>query len=85
MRECVDTIPTMQVISMDNVTFEVDASIQFKIVDAKKAILNVVNIESSIIERCKMELRNTLSSMTINDILKKKSEISQSVLDGVKI
>jgi regulator of protease activity HflC (stomatin/prohibitin superfamily) len=83
MRENVHTIPTMQVISLDNVTFEVDASIQYNFYDIKKALLNVSNVNNSIIERCKMELRNKLSSMTINDVLQKKSEISRSVTDAM--
>lgn len=83
MRDQVETIPKMQVISADNVTFEVDASIQYRIIDAKKACLNVQHIDHAIMERCKMELRNSLSSMDINDALKKKSEISKSVLDAM--
>ncbi|XWV26035.1 hypothetical protein QJ857_gp1045 [Tupanvirus soda lake] len=80
-REKVDTIPTMQVISADNVTYKVDASVQYKIVDTTKALLNVRNVENALMERCKMDLRDNLSSMTINDVLEKKSEISKSVLD----
>lgn len=82
-RERVHTIPTMQVISSDNVTYKVDASVQYKIFDTAKALLNVYNIEYALTERCKMELRNKLSSMTINDVLQKKSEISKSVLDAI--
>lgn len=78
-RDIVGTIPKMQVISADNVTFEVDASIQYKIRDSKKALLNVRHIDDAVIERCKMELRNTLSSMKINETLEKKSDISRIV------
>lgn len=82
-REKLHTIPTMQVISADNVTFEVDASMQYRFLDTKKALLNVANVDSSVVERCKMELRDKLSSMTINDVLQKKSEISKSVLEAM--
>lgn len=82
-REHMAMMPTMQLISADNVTFEVDASIQFKFIDTKKAILNVSNVTESVIERCKMELRNILSSMTINNILQNKTNISKSVLDAI--
>lgn len=83
IRDKVHTIPTMQVISRDNVTFEVDASMQYKCIDSKKALLNVADVDNSISERCKMELRDKLSSMEINDALQKKSEISKSVLDAM--
>lgn len=82
-RVIVHTIPKMQVISSDNVTFEVDASIQYQVLDAKKAVLNVKDIDWAVSERCKMELRNALSSMTINDVLQKKAEISKMVLESM--
>src|SRR5438132_671418 len=50
IREKVHTIPTMQVISADNVTFKVDASIQYQVLDAKKALLNVSYVEDSLME-----------------------------------
>ena len=82
VRDKIVSIPMMQVISADNVTFEVDASVQYQCIDAKKALLNVSDVYHSIIERCKMELRDKLSSMVINDVLQKKSEISKSVLEA---
>ena len=83
IREKIHTIPRMQVISSDNVTFKVDASVQYRVIDSKKAILKVVGIADTLVELCKMELRNKLSSMTINDILQKKAEISKAVLDSM--
>src|SRR5680860_27016 len=83
MRDKVHTIPYMQVISADNVTFGVDASMQYRCTDAKKSLLKVVSVDDAISERCKMELRDKLSSMTINDVLQKKVEISKSVLDSM--
>ncbi len=83
VRDKVHTIPTMQVISADNVTFRVDASVQYKIIDAKKALLNVSDVENSLVERCKMEMRNKLSSMPVNDVLRFKTEISKAVLDAM--
>lgn len=82
-RDVVSNIPKMQVISADNVTFEVDASMQYRINDAKKALLNVRDIDHAITERCKMEMRNALSSTSINDTLQKKTEISASVLNAM--
>lgn len=85
-RERIQTIPTMQVISADGVTFKVDASVQYQIIDTKKALLNVSNIDDALMERCKMELRNKLSSMTINEMLqKKKSEISGAILESMSV
>ncbi len=83
IRDQVHTIPKMQAISADNVPFEVDASLQFKIIDCRRAILSVANVEDALSERCKMELRDRLGSMTINEILQNKSEISKSILKNL--
>jgi len=83
MREKIHYIPTIHVISSDNVTFEVDVSVQYKFLDATKALLNVENVENAVIERCKMELCNKLSSMKIDDLLQNKSEISRSVSESM--
>lgn len=83
MRDKIQTLPRMQLISRDNVTFRVDASVQYKVIDAKKALLNVNDIYNVLIEKCKMELRDKLSSMTINNILENKTEISISLLENL--
>lgn len=82
-REKIHTIPTMQLISADNVTFKVDACVQYRILDAKKALLAVVDVEHAIIERCKMEMRDKLSSMAVNDVLRCKTEITKYVLNAI--
>lgn len=83
IREKIETIPTVRAISSDSVTFSVDASVQFKIVDTKKALLNVRDAGAELIEKCKMELRGHLSLATITEILQRKTEISKTVLDSV--
>lgn len=83
IREKIETIPTVRAISSDSVTFSVDASVQFKIIDTKKALLNVRDAGAELLEKCKMELRGHLSLATITEILQRKTEISKTVLDSV--
>jgi erythrocyte band 7 integral membrane protein len=80
IRSKVESVPNMKLISSDNITFEVSASMEYNISDCKKAILNVSDVNNAVLERCKMELRNKLSSMTVNEILQNKTEINKSVL-----
>jgi len=82
-RTKVRDIPKMQVISSDNVTFEVVASIQYKITDTYKALMNVEYACDTLIKRCKMELLNALSAMEINNILRSKADISKKVMDSL--
>lgn len=76
MRERIMQIPEMKIVSLDNVTYRVEGSIQFKIVDPKKALLNVQYVDQNTVEKCKMELRSLLGSMEINDVLRSRSTVS---------
>ena len=79
IREKVRDIPKMQVISSEGVTFRMDASLQCKIVNSEAALLNVEYVMDAVLEKCKMELRDMLSSMEINKILSSRGEISNEV------
>jgi len=62
-------IPKQSLISKDNITFTIDSTVQFKIVDVKKSVLNVYNLNFMLPERCQMSMRQILSSLDINGIL----------------
>jgi regulator of protease activity HflC (stomatin/prohibitin superfamily) len=79
-----EKIPQQSLISMDNVTFHVDATVQYKIVHPDRAIFNVNNLGSNLIERCQMEIRNVLSSMEINDILRNRNEVTNNIKTNLK-
>lgn len=83
MREDIVKIPKQSLVSADNVTIHIDASVQYKVVDAKKSVLNVSNVEYSLTERCQMQLRNLLSSMNVNDILHKQGDISRTIINDL--
>ena len=69
MANCILNIPKQSLISKDNITFTIDSSVQYKVIDAKKSILNVYNLYSMLPERCQMSMRQILSSLDINGIL----------------
>ena len=69
MADRVRHMNSQSLISKDNVTFHIDSSIQYKVVDARKSLLNVTLLDTMILDRCRMSLRQVLSGLEINDIL----------------
>jgi erythrocyte band 7 integral membrane protein len=84
MRETMQEIPKQSLISKDNVTFYFNGSIQYKIVDPKKAIFNVDDLRHNIVEKAQMEMRNILSTRDINEILQEKNKISDELISSFK-
>lgn len=83
MRERIEDIHKQSLVTGDNVTIYISASVQYKIIDSKKALLNITNLRSAILDKCQMQLRNILSAMNVNDILHKRGEISQKVISDL--
>ena len=79
IRDTVENLPKQNIISSNGVSYNIDASVQFKIVDSKKAVLNVSHVVGTVIERCKMELRTVLSTKDVNFVLKNRDVISNEV------
>lgn len=84
MRERIESLSKQHIVSYDAVTITVDASVQYKIVDAKQAILNIKDVRSAIVERCQMQLRTVLSTLSVNDILHQRDIISNKVINELK-
>lgn len=84
MRQQIAQIPKQSLISADNVTFSVDALVQYQIVNSAKALYNVENCYEATVEKCQMELRDLLSSYEINSILHNRDELSNKVVASLK-
>jgi len=83
IRDQMSIIPQQQLISKDNVSLTVDASVQYRVSDVYKAYFKVEDYEDNVIERCKMQIRDVLSSMEVNEILHNKSEINNKFMDKI--
>ena len=79
MTNSILNIPTQSLISKDNITFTIDSSVQYKVTDSKKTILNVDDLDEMLPERCQMAIRQILSSLDINGILHGLKDISNLV------
>lgn len=84
MRDTIKHLKPISVISMDGISFEVGAAVQYRITDAKAAVMNVKNNSSCIGDRCKMELRNKIGAMPINLVIRDKETISNDVIQAMK-
>jgi erythrocyte band 7 integral membrane protein len=80
MRDQLHQLPKQPLITRDGVTLNVDASVQFKIMNSHKALLQVVDAEDATLEKCKMQLRNILCSTDLFDIMHKRDAISNQVV-----
>jgi erythrocyte band 7 integral membrane protein len=81
IRDRVVPISEQSLISTDNVSFRVTASVQYRIVNPKNAFLNTDNIYENVNNICKMELRNVLGSREINDILINRDIITTELIE----
>jgi erythrocyte band 7 integral membrane protein len=85
LKQRIDDIPKQRLVSRDNVTFMVNGCIQWNIANPEAAFFNVDNIEHNVIETGKIEMRNLLSSLEINEILHRRGDLSRSILESMKI
>jgi regulator of protease activity HflC (stomatin/prohibitin superfamily) len=81
MRTVVKTLKSQKIITNDGVTITFDAAVEYKIIDANKAILSVQYVYDAILNKCQLEMKSILGSLEINEILHKRDDISQKVIE----
>lgn len=91
--ETVD-VPTQDVVTRDNVTVRVNAVLFFRVVDPRKAVLEVSNFLYATSQLAQTTLRSVLGEVELDDLLSQREKINmrlQSVLDedtdpwGIKV
>ena len=87
-------VPSQDVVTRDNVTVKVNAVIYFRIVDPKKAILEVANYLYATSQLAQTTLRSVLGEVELDELLSQREKLNvklQSALDehtgpwGVKV
>lgn len=66
-------------LTKDNVPTKVTAAVEFKVEDAKKAVIDVQNYRQSVIWLSTEALKNTIGSMDLKDLLSERDEIADSL------
>ena len=87
-------VPSQDVVTRDNVTVKVNAVLFFRVIDARKAVLEVANYLYATSQLAQTTLRSVLGEVELDDLLSQREKVNmrlQSVLDletdpwGIKI
>ena len=79
IRTKVVDVPDQEVITRDNIPVSVNAVINYKIVDAGKAVLEVENFYYAISQLAQTTMRNAVGEQTLDDLLSKRAEIAEKI------
>ncbi len=94
LRTLVMDVPTQDVISLDNVSVQVNAVVYFRVLDAEKAIVQVENYLEATSQLAQTTLRSVLGQHELDDMLAKRDKLNadiQEILDthtdawGIKV
>lgn len=76
-------IPKQEVITKDNVTVNVDAVVYFKVVDARKATMEVTNFIYASSQFAQAALRDVTGNVELDALLGKRDEVSAQIKEIV--
>jgi len=94
LRTVVMDVPPQDIITKDNVTVKVNAVVYFRVLDPRKAIIEVEDFLYATSQICQTTLRSILGQSQLDDLLANREEINihlQRVIDeqtepwGVKV
>ena len=94
LRTVVMDVPPQDIITKDNVTVKVNAVVYFRVIDPRKAIIEVEDFLYATSQICQTTLRSILGQSQLDDLLSKRDEINnhlQKVIDeqtepwGIKV
>lgn len=94
LRETVYDFPRQNVITMDNVTIEINAMLYFQIMDPYKAVYEIANLPDAIEKLTQTSLRNVIGELELDETLSSRDMINtklRTILDeatdkwGVKV
>jgi regulator of protease activity HflC (stomatin/prohibitin superfamily) len=84
MRERDLTIKGQEILTSDKVALRVSIIVQFRVVDPKLAIHAVEKYEDRLYSDVQLAARRSLASMTLEDILTNRNQLSEDILRDVK-
>ncbi len=77
-------IKPQDVVTKDNIELKIDAIIYMKVVDPKKAILNVKDYKDTAVSYIQAHLRDVIGKMTLSEVLSNIDEINKRLSKGIK-
>ena len=76
-------VPDQEAITRDNIPIRINAVIYYKVLDAKKAVLEVENFYHAVSQLAQTTMRNSVGEVTLDELLSKKKEISEGIKQTV--
>ena len=84
MRERELTIKGQEILTADKVSLRVSILVQFRVADPKAALHEVENYEERLYSDVQLAARRSLASMSLDEILTNRNELSEQILADVK-
>lgn len=75
---------SQEVITQDNVKIKIDAVVYFRVVDPKKSVVEVKDVESSVGHLLEAQLRNVVGKLLLEEVLEKTEEINLELHSVIK-
>jgi regulator of protease activity HflC (stomatin/prohibitin superfamily) len=72
-------VPDQEAITKDNIPVRINAVIYFRVLDAAKAIIEVEDFFHAVSQLAQTTMRNAVGEVTLDDLLAKKTEISERI------
>lgn len=72
------------ILTRDNISISIDASVYFRIVDTKKATYRVKDVREAVQYLTFSSLRNTCGQHTLQDLLEKRLEVTSTIRQNVE-
>jgi len=76
--------PNQEVITKDNVSTKITAVIYYKIIDAKRAVLEVENFYWAVSQLAQTTMRNVIGEVTLDELLTQRHDLAVKIRDIVE-
>src|SRR5438876_2771538 len=79
LRTVVFDVPPQDVITRDNVSVKVNAVVYFRVIDPRKAIIDVENFQYATSQLAQTTLRSVLGQVELDDLLSQRERLNQQL------
>ncbi len=76
-------VPDQEAITKDNISARINAVLYYKVVDAKKAIIEVERYRHAVSQLAQTTMRNVVGELELDELLMKREEASKKIRDIV--